>query len=283
MDKISMIYVRTNFLPPSDEGLPAFRSLGPRLDRGGGRENFKNDDRGDKMQLDDTRTRALLGEDGVNRLKNSHVAVFGLGGVGGHLSEALARAGVGELTVIDGDTVSPSNVNRQIIATQNTVGRPKAEVMAERILSINPECKVHPINLFYLPENADEIDLSQFDFIADAVDTVAAKVELICRADAVGVPVIASMGAGNKLYPERFRISDISKTSVCPLAKIMRKKMKEKGIKKLDVVWSDEEPIKAQGLESENGRNTPGSLSFVPGAVGLIMAGHIIRKLSRFA
>ena len=201
------------------------------------------------MQLDDTRTRALLGEEGVNRLRSAHVAVFGLGGVGGHLSEALARAGVGELTVIDGDTVSASNVNRQIIATQDTVGRPKAEIMAERILSINPECKVHPVNLFYLPENADEIDLSQFDFIADAVDTVAAKVELICRADAAGVPVIASMGAGNKLYPERFRISDISKTSVCPLAKIMRKKMKEKGVGKLDVVWSDEEPIKAQGLE----------------------------------
>ncbi len=235
------------------------------------------------MQLDDTRTRALLGGEGVNRLKGSHVAVFGLGGVGGHLCEALARAGVGELTVIDGDTVSTSNVNRQIIATQDTVGRPKAEVMAERILSINPECRVHPVNLFYLPENADVIDLSQFDFIADAVDTVAAKVELICRADAAGVPVIASMGAGNKLYPERFRISDISKTSVCPLAKIMRKKMKEKGIKKLDVIWSDEEPIKALGLESENGRNTPGSLSFVPGAVGLIMAGYIIRKLSRFA
>ena len=231
------------------------------------------------MQLDDTRTRALLGEDGVNRLNSAHIAVFGLGGVGGHLCEALARAGVGELTVIDGDTVSASNVNRQIIATQETVGRPKSEVMAERILSINPECKVHPVSLFYLPENADEIDLSQFDFIADAVDTVAAKVELICRADAAGVPVIASMGAGNKLYPERFRISDISKTSVCPLAKIMRKKMKEKGIKKLDVVWSDEEPIKAQGLESENGRNTPGSLSFVPGTVGLIMAGHIIRKI----
>ena len=135
------------------------------------------------MQLDDTRTRALLGEDGVNRLAAAHVAVFGLGGVGGHLCEALARAGVGELTVIDGDTVSASNVNRQIIATQDTVGRPKADVMAERILSINPECKVHAVNLFYLPENADQIDLSQFDFIADAVDTVAAKVELICRAD----------------------------------------------------------------------------------------------------
>ena len=234
------------------------------------------------MQLDDTRTRALLGEDGVNRLAAAHVAVFGLGGVGGHLCEALARAGVGELTVIDGDTVSTSNVNRQIIATQSTVGRPKADVMAERILSINPDCKVHAVNLFYLPENADEIDLSQFDFIADAVDTVAAKVELICRADAAGVPVIASMGAGNKLYPERFRISDISKTSVCPLAKIMRKKMKEKGIKKLDVVWSDEEPLKAQGLEAENGRNVPGSLSFVPGAVGLIIAGYIIRKICKF-
>ncbi len=231
------------------------------------------------MPLDNTRTKALLGDKGIEKLGAAHVAVFGLGGVGGHLCEALARAGVGELTLIDGDTVSPSNVNRQIIATQATVGRPKCEVMAERVLSINPDCKVHPINLFYLPENADAIDLAQFDFIADAVDTVAAKVELICRADAAGVPVIASMGAGNKLYPERFRISDISKTSVCPLAKVMRKKCKERGIKKLDVVWSDEEPIRAVGLESENGRNTPGSLSFVPGAAGMIMAGYIIRKL----
>ena len=197
---------------------------------------------GDKMQLDDTRTRALLGEDGVNRLRAAHVAVFGLGGVGGHLCEALARAGVGELTVIDGDTVSTSNVNRQIIATQDTVGRPKADVMAERILSINPECKVHPVNLFYLPENADEIDLSQFDFIADAVDTVAAKVELICRADAAGVPVIASMGAGNKLHPELFEITDISKTSVCPLARVMRRELKVRGINRLKVLYSKETP-----------------------------------------
>ena len=203
------------------------------------------------MQLDDTRTRALLGEEGVNRLRSAHVAVFGLGGVGGHLCEALARAGVGELTVIDGDTVSASNVNRQIIATQDTVGRPKSEVMAERILSINPECKVHPVNLFYLPENADEIDLSQFDFIADAVDTVAAKVELICRADAAGVPVIASMGAGNKLYPERFRISDISKTSVCPLAKIMRKKMKEKVSRSLTSSGRTKSRSRRKGLRAK--------------------------------
>lgn len=229
--------------------------------------------------LDQTRTRALLGDKGIEKLKNSHVAVFGLGGVGGHLAEALVRSGVGELTLIDGDVVSPSNVNRQIIATQATVGRPKSEVMAERVLSINPECKVHPVNLFYLPENADEIDLAQFDFIADAVDTVTAKVELICRAEASGVPVIASMGAGNKLCPERFRISDISQTSVCPLAKVMRKKLRERGIKRLDVVWSDEEPRRAVGLESENGRNVPGSLSFVPGTVGMIMAGYIIRNL----
>lgn len=229
--------------------------------------------------LDQTRTRALLGDNGIVKLKNSHVAVFGLGGVGGHLAEALARSGVGELTLIDGDVVSPSNVNRQIIATQETVGMPKCEVMAQRVLSINPECKVHPIKLFYLPENADEIDLGQFDFIADAVDTVAAKVELICRAEASGVPVIASMGAGNKLYAERFRISDISQTRVCPLAKIMRKKLRERGIVRLDVVWSDEEPLRAEGLGCENGRNVPGSLSFVPGTVGMIMAGYIIRNL----
>ena len=231
------------------------------------------------MQETLSRTQALIGEDAIEKLKNARVAVFGIGGVGGHVVEALARCGVGSFDLIDADRVALSNINRQIIALHSTVGQYKTEVMKGRILDINPSAVVNTYNLFYLPENADEIDLSRFDFIADAVDTVAAKVELICRADAAGVPVIASMGAGNKLYPERFRISDISKTSVCPLAKIMRKKMKEKGIKKLDVVWSDEEPLKAQGLEAENGRNVPGSLSFVPGAVGLIMAGHIIRKI----
>ena len=231
------------------------------------------------MQLDDTRTRALLGEDGVNKLRAAHVAVFGLGGVGGHLCEALARAGVGELTVVDGDSVSASNVNRQIIATQATVGRPKAEVMAERILSINPDCRVHAVNLFYLPENADEIDLSQFDFIADAVDTVAAKVELICRANAAGVPVIASMGAGNKLCPDRFRVSDISKTETDPLARVMRRELKQRGVKKLLCVWSDEPPLKSNIVDA-SGRPAPASVSFVPSVAGLIMAGEIIKRLA---
>lgn len=232
------------------------------------------------MKLDDSRTRAVLGDEGVCRLASAHVAVFGLGGVGGHLCEALARAGLGEMTLIDGDIVSPSNLNRQIIATADTVGRTKCDAMAERILSINPECRVHPIKLFYLPENADSVDLCRFDFIADAIDTVAAKLELICRAAEAGVPIISSMGAGNKLYPERFRISDIGKTSVCPLAKIMRRRLRERGIEHLDVVWSDEPPTRAYGIEAENGRNPPGSLSFVPGAAGMIMAGHIIRRLT---
>ena len=217
-----------------------------------------------------SRTALLLGEEGVAKLKKSRVAVFGVGGVGA-------------IDLIDKDVVSLSNINSQIIALHSTVGRPKTEVMAERIQDINPDIRVHTHNVFYLPETAAQFDFSQYDYVVDAIDTVAGKIALIEHAKNAGVPVISSMGAGNKLDPTAFEVADIAKTSVCPLAKIMRKKMKEKGIKKLDVVWSDEEPLKAQGLGAENGRNVPGSLSFVPGAVGLIMAGHIIRKLSRFA
>jgi tRNA A37 threonylcarbamoyladenosine dehydratase len=237
------------------------------------------------MQLDDTRTRALLGDDGVNRLNSAHVAVFGLGGVGGHLCEALARAGVGELTVIDGDTVSASNVNRQIIATQDTVGRPKAEVMAERILSINPECKVHAVNLFYLPENADEIDLSQYDYIVDAIDTVSAKLELAVRAKALGVPIIASMGTGNKLDPFAFRIADISKTDTCPLAKVMRRELRARGIHHMKVLFSKElprRPISLEGSAEENrgGKVSPASIATVPSVAGLMIANEILCDLA---
>ena len=239
------------------------------------------------MSHDNSRTEYLLGRDGTARLAAAKVCVFGVGGVGGYVCEALARAGVGHITLVDGDDVSPSNVNRQIIATSQTIGRAKVDVMRERILSVNPDCKVTALRLFYLPENADVIDFSEFDYVADAVDTVSAKIEIVCRADAAGVPVISSMGAGNKLYPERFRISDIYSTSVCPLARVMRRELKARGIKKLPVVWSDEEPRPyAEEPEPEyledgkRGRTPPGSISFVPSAAGLIMAGKIVRDIA---
>jgi tRNA A37 threonylcarbamoyladenosine dehydratase len=235
------------------------------------------------MAFDKSRGEALLGQRGIERLANAHVAVFGVGGVGGHLCEALVRSGVGEITVVDGDTVAPSNLNRQIIALESNIGRSKVEVMAERIADINPDCKVHALHLFYLPENADSVNFDEFDFVADAVDTVAAKVDIICRATTAGVPVISSMGAGNKLYPERFRVSDIYETSVCPLARVMRKQMKDRGITSLPVVWSDEPPLSPSGLKTDGGevrRSTPGSLAFVPSAAGLLMAGYIVRQIA---
>lgn len=229
------------------------------------------------MSLDTSRTEYILGKDGCRRLAESRVLVFGVGGVGGHLCEALARAGVGTITVVDGDDVAPSNLNRQIIALSSTVGRPKVEVIKERIALINPDCKVEAKKLFYLPENADEIDFGAYDAVADAVDTVAAKVDIICRAKAAGAFVISSMGAGNKLYPERFRVSDIYSTSVCPLARVMRRELKARGVKSLSVVWSDEAPIAPK--VAVEGR-APGSISFVPAAAGLVMAGEIVRRLA---
>jgi tRNA A37 threonylcarbamoyladenosine dehydratase len=225
------------------------------------------------------RTAALLTEEGLDRLSNARVAVFGIGGVGGHLAEALARAGVGHIHLIDRDTVSLSNINRQAVALHSTVGRPKAEVMAERIKDINPACEVEASVCFYLPENADEFDLSRYDFVADCVDTVAAKLELAVRCDAVGTPLIAAMGAGNKLHPERFRISDISKTETDPLARVMRRELKKRGVKKLLCVWSDEPPIPAN-IVGDDGRPAPASISFTPSAMGLVMAGEIVRTLS---
>ena len=226
-----------------------------------------------------SRTAALLSEAGLDRLAAARVAVFGIGGVGGHLAEALARAGVGHLTLVDRDTVSLSNINRQAVALHSTVGRPKVEVMAERIRDIHPACEVIAHELFYLPETADIFDLSSFDYVADCVDTVAAKIELAVRCEAAGTPLIAAMGAGNKLYPERFRISDISKTETDPLARVMRRELKKRGVKKLLCAWSDEPPHDSN-IMGENGKPAPASISFVPSAMGLVMAGEIVRSIA---
>ena len=226
-----------------------------------------------------TRTAALIGEEGLFRLQAASVAVFGIGGVGGHLAEALARAGVGRIHLIDRDVVSLSNINRQAVALHSTVGMPKVEVMAARIKDINPACEVTASICFYLPENAHEFDLASYDFVADCVDTVAAKIELAVRCEAAGTPLIAAMGAGNKLHPESFRISDISKTETDPLARVMRRELKKRGVKKLLCVWSDEPPAPAR-VVGEDGRPAPASIAFTPSAMGLVMAGEMVRRLA---
>lgn len=226
-----------------------------------------------------SRTAYVFGENSIEKLNNSRVAIFGVGGVGGYICEALCRAGVGHIDIFDRDTVSLSNINRQIIALHSTVGRPKVEVMKERILDINPECEINAYNVFYLPENADEFDLSAYNYIADAVDTVAAKLEIAERAYKLGIPVISAMGAGNKTDPTRFEVADINDTSVCPLARVMRRELKNRGIKKYKVVYSKEEPRKSGVTDPESGKSIPGSLSFVPSAMGLIMAGEIIKEI----
>lgn len=233
-----------------------------------------------------SRTEMLLGTEKMNRLRTKRVAVFGLGGVGGYVCEALARSGIGAFDLVDNDTISESNRNRQIIATTETVGRLKTEVMRDRILSINPEADVRIHTKFFLPENAAEFPFDEFDFIVDAIDTVTAKLELIMQADARRIPIISSMGTGNKLDPTRFRVSDISKTSMDPLARVMRRELGKRGIKKLTVVWSDEPPIDISAnlpdpeqAELKGGRIAPGSSAFVPPAAGLVIAGEVIRKL----
>lgn len=229
------------------------------------------------------RTELLLGADGMEKLYQAHVAVFGIGGVGGYVTEALARCGVGAFTLVDSDVVSLSNLNRQIIATLDTVGRYKTEVMAERIARIHPDARVTVRNCFYLPETADSFDFTQFDYVVDAVDTVTAKLEIICRAQEAGVPVISSMGAGNKLDPARFRVADIYETSVCPLAKVMRRECRKRGIEHLKCVYSTEEPRahRAEVEEPASGRRSvPGSIAFVPSAAGLILAGEVVRDLA---
>lgn len=217
------------------------------------------------------------------RLSGCHVAVFGVGGVGGYAVEVLARSGVGAITLIDNDCVSISNINRQIIALLSTVGRPKVEVARERILDINPECKVTTLQQFYLPENADEIDLTTFDYVVDCIDTVKAKLELIRRCRSLNVPIICSMGAANKMDATAFRVADIDKTSVDPLAKIIRKKLRKEGIHGVKVVYSEEEPLlPAEPTEEAipEGRHTiPASNAFVPAAAGLIIGGEVVKDL----
>ena len=226
-----------------------------------------------------SRTAYVYGEQAIEKLNRARVAVFGVGGVGGYICEALARAGVGQIDIFDRDTVSVSNINRQIIALHSTVGQPKVEVMKKRISDINPECKVEAYEVFYLPENADEFDLSKYDYIADAVDTVAAKLEIIVRAKALSVPVISAMGAGNKTDPTRFEVADISKTTVCPLARVMRRELKARGINHLRVVYSTEPARPSGETDAETGKSIPGSLSFVPSVMGLIIAGEIIKDI----
>ena len=226
-----------------------------------------------------SRTAYVYSEDAIEKLNKAKVAIFGVGGVGGYICEALVRAGIGSIDIFDRDTVSVSNINRQIIALHSTVGRPKVEVMKERMLDINPDCKVNAYNVFYLPENADEFDLSGYNYIADAVDTVAAKLEIAERAYKLGIPTISAMGAGNKTDPTRFEVADIANTTVCPLARVMRKELKARGIKKYKVVYSKEEPRKSGITDAETGKAIPGSLSFVPSAMGLIMAGEIVNDI----
>lgn len=225
-----------------------------------------------------SRTELLLGENVMNKLAATRVAIFGVGGVGGYALEALVRSGVGEVDVIDFDTVSESNINRQIIATEQTVGRYKVDVCRERALSINSEVKISAIRSFFSADNADEFDLSSYDYIIDAIDTVSAKLELIVRSQAAGTPIISSMGAGNKLDPTRFEVSDIYKTSVCPLARVMRTELKKRGVNRLKVVYSKEEPIKR--TVDGDGRHAPGSVAFVPSVVGLIIAGEVIKDIA---
>ena len=232
-----------------------------------------------------SRTELLLGKESMEKLQNSRVAVFGIGGVGGYVCEALARSGVGYFLLVDNDKVALSNLNRQIIATLDTVGRYKTQVMKERILSINPQAAVETRECFFLPENADEFDFSSYSYVVDAVDTVTAKLELVVRAKEAGVPVISSMGAGNKLDPTRFEVTDIYQTSVCPLARVMRRELKARGIQDLKVVYSREEaqkPEKSLMTEEDSAsrrRSIPGSVSFVPSVAGLIAAGEVIRDL----
>lgn len=237
-----------------------------------------------------SRSRMLLGEEAMKKLAASRVAVFGVGGVGGYVVEALARSGVGELDLIDNDKVVLSNLNRQIIATMDTVGRDKVDVMAERVLSINPEAIVHRHKCFYLPETAGKFDFTAYDYVVDAIDTVTGKIQLILQAEEAGVLVISAMGAGNKMDPSRFEVADIYETSIDPLARVMRRELKKRGVKSLKVVYSKEEPLRPYaGHEAETAameeahqrRSTPGSLAFVPSVAGLIIAGEVIKDLCK--
>lgn len=233
------------------------------------------------MSEEFSRTELLLGNEGMKRLRGAKVAVFGIGGVGGHTAEALARSGVGALSLIDKDTVDVTNLNRQIIALHSTIGRDKVDVMRERILDINPDCQVQAYKCFYLPETKDTFDFSQYDYIVDAVDTVTAKIQLVMEAQRCGTPIISSMGAGNKLDPAAFQVADLYETSVCPLAKVMRRELRKRGVKQLKVVYSKEEAIHPSFAEGE--QTVPGSNAFVPSVAGLILASEVIRDLAQRA
>jgi tRNA A37 threonylcarbamoyladenosine dehydratase len=244
-----------------------------------------------------SRTELLLGKDAMEKLAGARVAVFGVGGVGGYVCEALARTGVGAFDLVDDDKVCLTNVNRQLIATRKTVGKYKIEVMKERILDINPKAEVYLHNCFFLPENADEFPFDQYDYIVDAVDTVTAKISLVLKAQEMGIPIISSMGAGNKMEASMFRVADIYDTKVCPLAKVMRRELKKRGVKRLKVVYSEEKPITpvedmaiscrtncicppGAARKCTDRRAIPGSIAFVPSVVGLIIAGEVVKDLT---
>lgn len=232
------------------------------------------------------RTKRLLGADAMERLKNSHVAVFGIGGVGGHAVDALVRSGIGMITIVDSDDIAVSNINRQLIATTKTVGQKKVQVMKEHLLTINPEIMVREYDCFFLPETKEQFDFKQYDYVIDAVDTVTAKLALAEACQEAGVPIISSMGAGNKLNPTDFEVTDIYKTSVCPLAKVMRRELKKRNIKHLKVVYSKEEPLEPieekdfVSDEKRTRRAIPGSIAFVPSVAGLILAGEVVKDLT---
>lgn len=245
-----------------------------------------------------SRTQLLLGEEGMEKLYNSHVAVFGIGGVGGHVVEALVRSGIGTIDIFDNDTVCLTNLNRQLIATMDTIGRYKVDVMKERAMSINPKVTINAHKCFYMPDNADDYDFSGYSYIVDAIDTVTGKLEIIMRANALNIPVISCMGAGNKLDASRLEVSDIYDTSMCPLARTMRRELKKRGIKQLKVVYSKEKPRRPiedtnvsgtnqciyppnTDIQSTPRRDIPGSTAFVPAVAGLIAAGEVIRDLSK--
>ena len=233
------------------------------------------------------RTEMLLGSEAIRRLQKARMAVFGLGGVGGYAVEALARSGVGSLDLIDSDTVSVSNLNRQLLATHSTVGMLKVDAARNRVLDINPDCIVRTYPVFYTPDTAGQFDFTQYDYIVDAIDTVTGKLALVERAKAADTPIICSMGTGNKLVASAFRVADISKTAMCPLARVMRKELSKRGIRHLKVVYSQEEALTPTGWEEEAAalgkRQIPGSVAFVPGAAGLLLAGEVVRDLTGFS
>ncbi len=225
------------------------------------------------------RTELLVGHDNIDKLQKSKIIIFGVGGVGGFVAEALARSGIGGFTLVDKDTVSESNINRQIIALHSTIGKAKVQVMKERILDINPSANVKAVECFFLPRNSNQFDFSKYDYVIDAVDNVTAKIEIIKKSKEANVPIISSMGTGNKLNPLEFKICDISKTDTCPLARVMRKELMKRGIENVQVLFSKEKPIKTNAKDAETGKVIPGSIAFVPSVAGLVIASKVIKDL----